>query len=272
MDIQAADRLRALWKSGRDKYRSFFTTLEEVRHEIGDEALPDWCFHNLHISFSVIESASKLIQSIDADKIRKTLAAAKETARQQRAAKLVAKRQQRDEMARQKEIAEASHAAELARLQAEKMQYEAECEKTENLKKRRESDRHNPAKRGPLAGAKRDRRRDTAELESLSLKDLMVRFAHGTTICEKGDAMWVEGSIIKAKVLCRMRELMSADQDFGKWASDNIPELSHQDRAALVGLGRLETSVLRELLTSSTSRCYQLIWRDYRPLKLVESD
>jgi hypothetical protein len=74
-----ASRLRALWKSGRDKYSSFFAVLEEVRREIGNDALSDWCFDNLHISMSAIVKARKVLRETDAEIVERNLAGTAET-------------------------------------------------------------------------------------------------------------------------------------------------------------------------------------------------
>jgi hypothetical protein len=71
-----AQRLRALWKSGRDKYASFFVVLDEVRHEIGNDALPKWCFDNLRISISVIVKTRKVLRETDAEIVKRNLAEA----------------------------------------------------------------------------------------------------------------------------------------------------------------------------------------------------
>jgi hypothetical protein len=65
MDIQTAGRLIALWKSGEDKYRSFFKVLNDVRLEIGNEALPVWCRRELGISLEIILSAVKIFDRAD---------------------------------------------------------------------------------------------------------------------------------------------------------------------------------------------------------------
>lgn len=76
MDMQQADRLKALWKSGREKYLSFYAVLEEVRKEIGNEALPAWCRDNLQIGISVIAANRGLLTKVDADIVKTNLAAA----------------------------------------------------------------------------------------------------------------------------------------------------------------------------------------------------
>lgn len=101
MDPQAAERLKALWKSGHDKYKSFFAVLAEVRNEIGDEALPNWCYYNLGIGMSAIAAASKILFGIDAEKAKKELAAAKKAETEE-------KRKVREEAARQRELEKAA--------------------------------------------------------------------------------------------------------------------------------------------------------------------
>ena len=76
MDEQTPERLKALWKSGRDKYRSFFTVLNEVRREIGDAALADWCRKELQIGMSIIVSTTDVLNKADAAMTRKEFTAA----------------------------------------------------------------------------------------------------------------------------------------------------------------------------------------------------
>lgn len=76
MDAQQAQRMRALLKSGRDKYTSFFACLEEIRMEIGNRSLPAWCRKHLSMPLTEITEARKLLQHIDAVKIKEALAEA----------------------------------------------------------------------------------------------------------------------------------------------------------------------------------------------------
>jgi hypothetical protein len=78
LDSQA-QRLRALWKSGRDKYASFFVVLDEVRAEIGNDALADWCFDNLRIGISVIRQTRKVLRETDAAIVERNLAGTEDT-------------------------------------------------------------------------------------------------------------------------------------------------------------------------------------------------
>jgi hypothetical protein len=88
----------------------------------------------------------------------------------------------------------------------------------------------------------------------------------------KGDELWLEGSIAKAAILCAARAKFPANQEFGAWLEENI-ELENQERVALIGLGGLGEKRLREILTTTSSRSYQYIWRDNKPPSLrVVSD
>jgi regulator of replication initiation timing/molybdopterin converting factor small subunit len=73
---EQAERLRALWKSGRDKYVSFFAVLSEVKREVGDDKLSDWCFYELRIPLPVIVRAHGLLTEADAARVKADLAAA----------------------------------------------------------------------------------------------------------------------------------------------------------------------------------------------------
>jgi hypothetical protein len=70
---EQANRLKALWKSGRDKYASFFAVLNEVHAEIGDDELFHWCFDNLHIGMSVILKTRKVLAETDEKAVRTNL-------------------------------------------------------------------------------------------------------------------------------------------------------------------------------------------------------
>src|ERR1035437_3949710 len=66
-DNQQAARLLALWKSGRDKFSSFFAVLEEVRQEVGDDDLARWCREELLIGISAIVKMQEVMKKADAD-------------------------------------------------------------------------------------------------------------------------------------------------------------------------------------------------------------
>jgi hypothetical protein len=72
-DDERINRLRVLWKSGRDKYQSFFRVLHEVRREIGDDNMAKWCFTNLDLGLSVIERVSGVLLKVDRDIVKAEL-------------------------------------------------------------------------------------------------------------------------------------------------------------------------------------------------------
>jgi len=94
--------------------------------------------------------------------------------------------------------------------------------------------------------------------------DLAEKFKKAESMCPKGTAQWIEGSIAKATVLCAIRSAYS-NQHFGKWLSVNGINLGLNERAALIGLGRLGEARFREILTCSKSRSYKTLWRENRP-------
>jgi hypothetical protein len=81
MEPQTPERLRALWKSGRDKYRSFFAVLNDVRQEVGDDALADWCRLELAIGISVISNIANVLTSTEAATVKFALSEAKRAER-----------------------------------------------------------------------------------------------------------------------------------------------------------------------------------------------
>jgi len=58
------------------KYRSFFTVLNEVRLEVGDDALPEWCRNELAIGLSVTTNTASVLGKIDGEIVKADLAAA----------------------------------------------------------------------------------------------------------------------------------------------------------------------------------------------------
>jgi hypothetical protein len=81
------DRLRALWKSGQDKFHAFYATLNAVRQQVGDDKLADWCLDNCGIGMSRITQVADVLKKDDAARVKEELKAAKAHARQQRRSK-----------------------------------------------------------------------------------------------------------------------------------------------------------------------------------------
>jgi hypothetical protein len=68
--------LKALWKSGRDKYQSFFTQLDQVQSIIGKAAIPEWCRTKLGIGHDKILKATKVLHETDEKIFREKLTSA----------------------------------------------------------------------------------------------------------------------------------------------------------------------------------------------------
>jgi hypothetical protein len=269
MDTQQVERLRALWKSGREKYQSFFVVLNEVRQEVGDDALPSWCYHNLRIGISVITEMSKTLQTVDREVVKTDLAAANKLEKEKHAAEAMAKRKAREDAAYAREIEKAERAKNLAEKRAAAAKADAEHKKAQDAEKTRQQRRKNPKERGAGASAARQKRALVSKLSEADLAELVKRFQKAENLCAGGIAQWIEGSVAKAMILCAARAAFTADQDFGVWIEANEIDLNHSDRAALVGLGRLGEEPFRVILSNTESRSYQLIWQQYRPLKVV---
>lgn len=246
MDIQQAERLRALWKSGRDKYSSFFAGIEEVRREIGNESLPAWCVTNLQIGLVAITKAVNLLNEIDAQKAKAALSSANKAGQEQKRAYLNAQRKAKEEEKQQREHKK----AELKKQVSKKRRQKRRIERKQEIKSKSQE---------PHLYIKND------------LNSLKTQWIEADKLCKNAIEQWVEGSIAKVRILSKMRDALPADQDFGKWVNENIPELNNDDRSALVGLGCYEEITLRNILTNTDSRSYQLIWRTQRQPKVVES-
>ena len=72
------ERMRVLWKKGRNMLSSFFTELDTARRQIGDDELfSDWCFYHLGVGVIQLGEVATILKRDDADRIRNDLAAAK---------------------------------------------------------------------------------------------------------------------------------------------------------------------------------------------------
>ena len=72
------ERMRVLWKKGRNMLSSFFTELDTARRQIGnDELFSDWCFYHLGVGVIQLGEVATILKRDDADRIRNDLVAAK---------------------------------------------------------------------------------------------------------------------------------------------------------------------------------------------------
>lgn len=84
VDQETVQRLRALWKSGHDKYSSFLAVLNEVRTEIGDAALSTFCFDELRIGMSRIMKAREILTEVDVARVRAEMGRSRRSGRASR--------------------------------------------------------------------------------------------------------------------------------------------------------------------------------------------
>lgn len=287
---QQAERLRALWKSGRDKYASFFSVLNEVRQEIGDEALPTWCFDELRIGISVIAEARRLLTAMDAEIVKADLAAAKraereqreaeaearraarEKAEQQRETEALARQKAREETTRQRELEKAEHEKRLADIALQTQQMKDAASGKPNMKKKEQKSR-DQGKCTSREKADAQRRRTLNRIDHVDFSELVRRYKLAEEQCVKGNEEWIAGSLAKGAILLQMREKHPAHREFGDALIANGINLNADDRAALIGLAGLGQSAMREILESTDSRSYRLIWIHHNKptLRVVEN-
>jgi hypothetical protein len=82
-----ANRLKALWKSGRDKYASFFVVLGEVQKEVGKDKLGAWCYHHFRMPLHVVMKMSAFLAEADRNSVGREFAGAIASEKQQKAEK-----------------------------------------------------------------------------------------------------------------------------------------------------------------------------------------
>jgi hypothetical protein len=265
MDDQA-HRLIVLWKSARDKYRSFFAVLNEVKREIGDDALSVYCREQLRISLSIILETRNLLSKTDSEIVKEELATAMRAEKAKRLAEREAQENERREREaekearkREKELAEVEH----QRLLAEKEAERNKAKDRENSRQKRQGSR---TQRGPVNAA-RQRTYRAAANGGLSNMDKARR---GHERCEGGINEWVEGSVMMAEALASERVLHGTNNNsFSEWYKESGLPYSNDDRAALIQLGGFDRKTRREILESATTRSYQLIVRDKSRIRAV---
>lgn len=82
----------------------------------------------------------------------------------------------------------------------------------------------------------------------------------GFARAQRGTEDWIEGSLQLAQGLALGRKEFPADKAFGVWlAENNHDHVSHQDRAALIGMAS-DIDLARDVLTQTNRRSYRLIW------------
>ena len=271
MDTQQAQRLRVLWKSGRDKYSAFFSGLEEVRREIGDDALPSWCRTELFIGLSVIVEFTALLNKADMERERVNFSAAKRAEAATKHAERVAHASERHEYELEKAQRSADKIVIAAKAKAEVANIEAAIAlQTKRVKKttaRRASDEHRKPKRQAkqaLANVLKFQASST-DLNQLA-QDILDAYARVESI----GAEWVNASVSLAKLLAEARARIPSNKQFGEWLASNGIDRNKDDRARLIWLGAQPN--IREILSSTTSHSYQRIGLYDSPLSSREDN
>jgi hypothetical protein len=113
-------QVRVLMSKARNMFSSAFTVLDDIRRELGDEQFASWCFHELRISASILNTISGVLSESDSAILRENMSRAKEADRER------------------KKAATAEKQAEVDAVRAERENKRAEKEREVKAKERRE--------------------------------------------------------------------------------------------------------------------------------------
>lgn len=239
-------RLQALWKSGRDKYQSFFTVLGEVRDQIGDKELDRWCYSKLLIGLEVIFKVTRILKEVDEAAARRELAAARVIAKEERRQERIKREQAKFEREQEK----IARRKELATRKAEAIDLEKKNAKKEEKQRRRQQRLLN--------------------LTDVNLENMIKQYHAAEKLVTSSHEDWIDGSFRKCKILAALRDLIPDNHQFGERLHDHDILLSKNERTAMIGLGRLDDESLRKILSEAETRSFRLIWEDVSKLKAVE--
>jgi hypothetical protein len=235
------ERLRVLWNKGRNMYAAFFSELDAVRHDVGDENLSDWCFNELHISLSIISDMASLLKKPDADHVRMELAKAR-----------LAQQRARSEQARLRREQIAERRAARAERDKERVK-----EKANEKRRQRYAERGERLQRPPL---------------ELGADDLAAGIKADYAALVKNNKEWTERSVAIATKFHALRKCYLSNNEFGAKVHDyGLDFYSHQDRAALIHFGE-NPEKAREVFGTTDSKSYQLIWRRFTNVSKTDED
>lgn len=92
------ERMRVLWKKGRNMFASFFTEAEVARQQINnDELFASWCFFQLHIDIQTISNVAVVLKQDDAARVRNEFSEAKKAEKERLEAEVHAKKMEKIE-------------------------------------------------------------------------------------------------------------------------------------------------------------------------------
>jgi hypothetical protein len=121
-----AKGLKVRWDKGMNYFSSFFTELERLRPQIGDDKLNDWCFWNMGIGLKTIMGTARILQEEDARRVRDEMKIASDIANAKAAAQRAAiaaektAKQAAEKAARQQREAEEQRRREAAEVEAQR--------------------------------------------------------------------------------------------------------------------------------------------------------
>ena len=85
-------------------------------------------------------------------------------------------------------------------------------------------------------------------------------------MAEQSRILRIEGVLETAPAMAHARnDCGGNDRAFGRWCTDNKINCKKNERAALVGMGRLDQASLRGALERTTSRSIRVFWQQLQP-------
>jgi hypothetical protein len=88
-------------------------------------------------------------------------------------------------------------------------------------------------------------------------------------LTQLGQEQWVDGTIKLAEAMYAARQMHHSDRAFGEWLEDNEVDLSRDDRAALINLGRHSNITINEILGAETFS-WRTLWQQHVRPKVPE--
>jgi len=271
--------MRMHWFKGQQHFQSFFALLSEAQREIPDKELSRWAARELLIGWDRIMQVLKVLKAEDQERTKVELAKATAGERERRkaerdaadaerqrvaaekAAKREAAEQEAIEKRRAKELAEARHQMQIAATKRREADENDLRDRQEQRLKTRKEHRETPQARPSTR--RRVIMQNPDDLEQIKQFQIMIA---------EGEARWIEGTIGLAQALHAKRQAFGKDNAaFGDWYKKTTLPYGPDDRAALINLGGLEVVRLREILQSTQSRSYELIWQQAKPKLTIVS-
>jgi flagellar biosynthesis GTPase FlhF len=207
----SAQRLRVMWNKGRNMYSAFYTELDSVRREVGDDQFADWCFHKLRISLSILNETARVLKAADASVVKTELAKAREVEKE-------AKKRAAEQAKRERE--EAKVRRELDRLKREEEERMA-AKAREDTKV---ADRARKTAERAAQRNKANREKRAIELETVGPDNPVLR--QGLENCQRIETisrveLGREYSIMKEEVIMRRAGKNASGKlwTWGEWAS-----------------------------------------------------